>query len=986
MMQPAPDRPSPAEPDDEGESFAIVGLGASAGGLAALEEFFRALPTDGSDLSMCFVVVQHLDPDHESMLLEILRDYTRLTVSWAEDGTAVEPGHVYVMPRNSEMAILAGRLRLAEPQAQRGLRLPIDHFFRSLATDAGERAVGVVLSGTGSDGTIGVGAIKGEGGIVIAQQPETAGYDGMPRSVISNGLADYVLAPRDMPTQLLDYARRAFSPARATQSEPETYDLLPRIILVLRDQTGHDFSHYKPNTVRRRIERRMALMRIERMGDYLALLARDPIETETLFRELLIGVTAFFRDKEAFEALQERVIRPLVASKRSGETIRVWVAGCSTGEEAYSIAILLHEAVAETKRRIPVQIFATDIDLEAIERARAGTYPDNIRVDVSDERLDRYFVASDSGFRIADQVRDSLVFAKQDLTRDPPFSKVDLISCRNLLIYLDTPMQRRLIPLFHYALNPGGHLFLGTSETIGDAHGAFSAVDRKWKIYERKSELVTRPAPTPLVVPPFDERVGRRGLGGATRPRTRDRLRDVAERALLDRHSPAAVVINAEGEVLYIHGHTGKYLEPATGEATSNLLKLAREGLRFELAAGMRKALAGREVVRHDRLRVPSNGSVSTVNLVIEPLARPDEAKGMLLVLFEDVASEHDASDADGHVVPDDAQQRIADLDRELSAKEDFLRATVEELETSNEELKSTNEELQSSNEELQSTIEELETSKEELQSVNEELVTVNSELQQKIEQLSQANNDMNNLLAGTGVGTLFVDHQLRIQRFTPAVTDIIKVIGSDVGRPLGDIALRLKGDHDLVELAKGVLATLVSTQAEVEVEDGRAYIMRVQPYRTLENVIEGAVISFVDVTEQRDLRLKLQHLAVLADEARNLAENVVNAVRDPILVLDGRLTIVSANEAFYTSFGLSSGSVIGESLDAIEGGPWADSDLRNLLLEILPTKGEVEEFAVTYETAQGRRTVRLSTHEVAQGDDPQRRLILLVADVSSEE
>lgn len=986
MVQSADSDASHLEPDGERRPVTIVAIGASAGGLAALEEFFKALPADAAAGDIGFVVVQHLDPDHESLLLELVTNYTGLEVVWAEDGMPVLPGRAYLMPRDTQMELAGGLLRLQTPEAPRGRRLPIDHFFASLATDAAERAVVVILSGTGTDGTLGAREIKQAGGVVIAQLPASAGYDGMPRSVISAGLADYVLEPRDMPEQIFHYAGYAARLVDEPGIAPETKDALSRVVVAMRDRTGHDFSHYKPNTIRRRVERRMSLIRVGSMGDYVTVLERDPAELDTLFHELLIGVTSFFRDKEAFASLEERVIRPLVESKSSGDPIRVWVPGCSTGEEAYSIAILLNEAVAETKRRIPVQVFATDIDVRAIDRARAGVYRSGIIAEVSPERLDRYFVALGDGYRISEPVRDTLVFATQDVTSDPPFSRLDLISCRNLLIYMDGTLQKRLNSLFHYALNPDGYLFLGSSETIGDAHGAFDAIDRKWKIYRSSRDRTGRPTHMPLTPLLHDgSRVTPVESAEGVAPRRRDRLRDATERAVLDRYSPPAVTINTEGDVLFIHGRTGRYLEPASGEATTNLLKMAREGVRLEIATGVRKVLATGEIVRYDNLKVRSNGTVSTVNLIIEPLQGPDDAKGAMLVLFEETSSEHVTQAPEAPVAPDNAQQRIADLDRELSEKEEFLRATVEELETANEELKSTNEELQSSNEELQSTIEELETSKEELQSVNEELVTVNSEHQQKIDQLSQANNDMNNLLAGTGIGTLFVDHQLRIQRFTPAVTDIINLIQSDVGRPFGDIALKLKDNPDLLGLTRQVLATLVSAELEVEVEDGRAFVVRIQPYRTLQNVIEGAVISFVDMSTQRDMRLELQRLARVAEESREYAQNVVDSVRDPLLVLDGSLTVVSANTAFYSAFarGLDErepNGIVGKPLTAIGGGPWADPSVAELLTKVLPTAGEIDDISVSYESPEGTHTVKLSARELVQREDPQRRLILLTA------
>jgi len=966
---------SAAKPRD----FPIVGIGASAGGLAAIEEFLVAMPAVDT-LGMALVLVQHLDPDHKSLLLDLVKRYTHIEVAWAEDGTEVRPGCAYVMPRNKDMALVNGRLTLVEPEAPRGLRLPIDYFFRSLAADQHERAVCIVLSGTGSDGTLGLRAIKGEGGMAIAQSPESAGYDGMPRSAIGTGLVDYVLTPAEMPEQLLGYVSRAFGreprPARAAASGRP--DQLLEVLHLLRDRSGHDFTHYKTNTLRRRVERRMAVTRIERMEDYLALLRRDGLEAETLFRELLIGVTNFFRDAPAFEALAAEALSPLVAASRPGDPVRVWVPGCSTGEEAYSIAMLLQEQTHAAKRNVPIQVFATDIDAEAIERARAGVYPGSIGADVSPERLARFFVQDGDTYRVAKSVRDCLVFAKQDVTRDPPFSRVDLISCRNLLIYMDGDLQQRLMPLFHYALNPDGYLFLGNSETVGDAADLFAAVDKKWKLYKRRGAVTPRERLLASSMPLPEAAVGRRAA--LVEQPQHLRVRDLAERALLERHAPACAVISADGDVLYIHGRTGRYLEPPAGEPSGSIHKMAREGLRLELSAGVRRVLAQKEAVRYERLRVRTNGDTSLVTMTIEPMTGPDTVKGVLMVLFEDAPATGDVEHATSTESIGDREQRIADLDRELSAKEEYLRTTVEELETSNEELKSTNEEMQSTNEELQSTNEELETSREELQSINEELVTVNSELQQNIEQLSRANNDMNNMLAGTGIGTLFVDQQLRIKRYTPLVTAILNLIPTDVGRPLSDINPRLTGQTDVVGAATAVLDTLATTETLVQASDERVFVMRAQPYRTVDNVIEGAVLTFADVTEQHRMQARLDELARAAAEAGDFAQSVLDTVREPQLVLDGDLAVVTANKAFLATFAQTPDAVLGRPLHEIDGGAWREPGLLELLLEVLPETRKLGDYELRLdEGALGPCTATLNALELVRAPGKPRLILLTV-------
>ncbi len=861
------------KPDQEAGGFPIVGIGASAGGLAAFEAFFSGMPPD-SDPGMAFVLVQHLAPDHKSILTDLIRRYTRMKVFEVEDGMAVRSNCAYIIPPNRDMAFLNGTLQLLEPSAPRGQRMPIDFFFRSLAHDQRERAIGVVLSGTGSDGTLGVRAIKGEGGMVMAQNPASTEYDGMPRSAIATGLVDYEMPPAEMPAQLVAYVAHAFGkPPRPVVPATKTESATKKIFVLLRAQTGHDFSQYKPSTIHRRIERRMAVHQIETMDGYVRFMQRTPEEVDALFRDMLIGVTNFFRDPEAFEALEAQVVPKLFAGKRPDAAIRVWVAGCSTGEEAYSLAILLAERQEFLKQSFKVQVFATDIDGHAIAVARAGVYPASIAADLSPERLSRFFAAEpgDGAYRIHKSIRDMLVFSEQNVIRDPPFSKLDLISCRNLLIYLGGDLQKKLVPLFHYALNPGGFLFLGTSETVGEFQDLFASLDRKLKFYQRKEDLfgahrvgLGRFLPSmgtmDSALPPAAEKAA----AGRKLP-----LRELTEQALLQEVVQAGALVNAQGDVLYFHGRTGMYLEPASGEnRPNNILKMAREGLRRDLTTALHKASGTREAVRCPGLRVKTNGDTTAVNLLVRPVATG--AVGLTdlplyLVVLEQTAPFQSAQAPapkaiEGDSAPDaDADTRIVALKQELRAKEEYLQTANEELETSNEELKSSNEEMQSVNEELQSTNEELETSKEELQSVNEELATVNAELQTKVADLSRANNDMNNLLSGTGIAIVFVDHQLRILRFTPAATKIINLIQSDIGRPVSHIVSNLPGYGRLKADTQAVLDTLIPKEADVQTADGRWYTMRIHPYRTMDNVIEGAVLTFVEVTAARKLQADLR-------------------------------------------------------------------------------------------------------------------------------
>ena len=849
--------------------FPVVGIGASAGGLAAFEEFFSGMPAD-KDPGMAFILVQHLAPDHKSMLTELIGRYTRMHVYEVEDGMVVQPNCAYIIPPNRDMAFMNGSLQLREPAAPRGQRTPIDSFFRSLAQALHERAICIVLSGTGSDGTMGVRAIKGEGGMVMVQSLASTEYDGMPRSALDTGLVDFELPPAQMPPQLIAYVARAFGdpshPDAPGVSMPE--NALQKIFLLLRNHTTHDFSQYKLSTIKRRIERRMAVQQVASTEEYVRFLQQTPPEVLALFRDLLIGVTSFFRDPAAFKVLEDQVLPRLFAEKHAGATIRVWCPGCSTGEEAYSLAILLAERQEAMKLSYKIQIFATDIDSQSIASARAGFYPETIAADVTQERLARFFSPEPGGrsYRIHKVIRDLLVFSEQDVIKDPPFSRLDLISCRNLLIYMNGDLQRKIIPLFHYALRPGGYLFLGTSENVAEFGDIFSVLDRKQKVFQRKERFhgsyyaqPDRSLPPAMVARSSTAPGDTRGPGLTKLP-----WREITEQALLHQTAPAAALVNTQGTILYLHGRTGLYLEPAQGETgVFNILKMAREGLRRDLTSALQKAFTGHEVVRSHAIRVKTNGDYTSVDLTVHPVggtlpatgAAGDIAPEMLLFLvtlgpaISDPAHLPDPGEAAGTHDATAASSRLSALEQELRAKEEYLQTTIEELETTNEELKSSNEEMQSVNEELQSTNEELETSKEELQSVNEELATVNAELQTKVVDLSRANNDMNNLLAGTGIGTVFVDHDLHILRFTPAATRIINLIQSDVGRPVGHLVSNLTEYDALSTDIREVLTTLIPKEVEVHTKAGAWYTMRIQPYRTLENVIEGAVITFVDIS-----------------------------------------------------------------------------------------------------------------------------------------
>jgi len=897
-------------PDALGAVFPIVGIGASAGGLAALELFFTHMP-DESGMNIAFVLVQHLSPDYKSILCDLLKQYTKLPVCEIRDGMTVAPRCIHVAPPNKDLTIRQGRLYLKEPGQPRVSRLPIDIFFRSLAREQKKRSICIILSGSGTDGTLGLKAIKGEGGMVMVQDPDSAQYKNMPRTAIATDMVDYVLSPEEMPEQLIAYVRYTLKkgPRPTEFSAPQNGKLLYKILSLLHAQTGHDFSGYKKSTISRRIERRLAVNQIEHPGDYLRYLHQNTHEIEFLFRELLVGVTGFFRDPEAFDALREKVIPSLFTERTPGDPVRVWVPGCSTGEEAYSLAIIFKEYLEELKQPFKVQIFATDIDSRAIDRSRQGIYPASIASDVTPERLKHFFTRDTDGnsYKIKQSIRDMLVFSEHNVTSDPPFSRLDLISCRNLLIFMDGDQQKKVLHLFHYALNPHSFLFLGTSETTGELVDYYAAVDRKWKLYTNKETVTFHPAKKFY---PLFKTAPQNIVTAKSKAHSANSMREVVEKMLLQHYTPACAAINRRGEILYIHGRTGKYLEPAQGEISLNITNMAREGLKLELTTAIRKAVADKKTVSYRGLRVKGNGVITTVNLTVSPVPEGSSPfTDLFMVVFDEVMlpegdqrkEEFAASVAEAAATNEtsDMDERIIDLERELRHKEEYLQTVIEELETSNEELQSTNEEFQSANEEL-------ETSKEEMQSLNEELITVNTELQKKIEELYRNNNDINNMLAGTGMGTIFVDHQLRIQRFTPPATQVINLIQSDLGRPVNHIVSNLLNYDRLEQDVQTVLNTLVPKEVEVKTKNDVWYLVRILPYRTMDNVIEGVVINFIDITELKRMQ-EMSRLAV-----------VVRDSNDAVTMQDLEGKILAWNPGAEKLYGWSESEALGMNISEI--------------------------------------------------------------------
>ena len=831
--------------------FPVVGIGASAGGLRAFTEFFDAMPPDQG---MAFVLIQHLPPESETMLPDIIARHTRMPVQQATHGLPVEADHVYVIRPGHTLTIQNGLLQLGEPVERRGHRRPVDDFFRSLAAEQKEKAIIIVMSGMGSNGSAGAQAVKAAGGICIAQDPDSAEFQSMPRSLIDSGYADQVLPPDKMPAALVGYVHHPYiagtfpgaaSVEIALQRERPSFN---EILAILRTQTGRDFRGYKRPTLLRRMQRRMGLAQLTLLSEYAAWLRKTPSEVTALGDDLTINVTGFFRDNEAWEALREQVIRPLVNIRENRGSIRAWAAGCSSGEEAYTLAMLLAEEAEAARKQFDIKIFATDTAEKPLALARAGIYPGGIEGDLDAKRIDRFFDKDDHSLRVKKSLREMVVFAPQNLLTDPPFSRLDVVTCRNLLIYLEPDTQRRVISLLHFSLREGGVLFLGNSETVGSTDELFTTVDKKWRIFRRIAgtrHSYVQSAPEGAIsvggtIPELATALPRSALGM------------VVQRTLIERYSPPAVVIDRDGRIIYFQGETDRFIAHPTGEPTQNLIDLVREALRTPTRAALRQALnESRSVTLVDR----SLQGRAPVHITVSPMRDPHAGTfEYLLVTFEQERERPEAARGNG---ADKRETSAADghgeleLERELRSVREALQSTIEELESSNEELKASNEEVTSINEELQSTNEELETSKEELQSLNEELTTVNSQLQAKIEELESTSNDLSNLLSSTNIAVVFLDTSLRVRRFTPAMRDLLELIPSDVGRPVEHLAQKFTGGH-LVQDAQAVLDTLVPLEAEICSNSGRFYIRRILPYRTTDNRIAGVVVTFFDISERK--------------------------------------------------------------------------------------------------------------------------------------
>jgi two-component system CheB/CheR fusion protein len=894
------------------EHIPVVGVGASAGGLEAFKNLFEAMPVDSG---MAFVLIQHLDPTHESMMVDLLSRHTKMTVVQVEDRMPVKENHVFMIPPAHDLAIHNGELYLTTPAQRRGFRMPIDFFFRSLAEDQREQAICIILSGTGSDGTLGLKAIKSYGGMVMAQSPNTAQYDGMPVSAISTGAVDYVLPVDEMPNALVKYIRHSYVRGRfgTEQNSDECSRDLSNVLAILHAQLGHNFHHYKKNTLARRVQRRMSLKQYEHMGDYAIFLRDSSEEIKELFKDMLIGVTGFFRDSDAWQELEDKFIAPLVAKNQAKDPLRIWIPGCSSGEEAYTMAILFLENFKKQNKRANFQIFATDIDTTALEHARLGRYPESIASDLTAGRRQEFFTKEDGFYRVSTLLRDNIVFSEQNLISDPPFSRLDLISCRNLLIYLEADVQIRVMELFHFALREGGYMLLGNSETIGQHYDLFDTVSQKWRLFKRIDSIRPRRASFPILPSRRQDMLIEPSLDQHKRP---VRLAELVNQFLLNQYAPTSVLINRKHEILYHFGNTVNYLRYPTGEPSNDLYVLAREGLITRLRGAIHKAIKDGEAIEVGGVRVKRKGEYCQVKFSVHPLHQYDGGDGLFIIAFED---EVKSTGRAGEVLTASVDEPLVkQLEYELSATKEDLQNTIEELETSNEELKASNEEVMSMNEELQSSNEELETSKEELQSLNEELSTVNSELQDKVGILETTNNDLTNLINSTSVAAIFLNTKYHINFFSPPAKKLFNLIATDIGRSLDDITPKFT-DMDLYSDAEAVLDTLRISEKEVQTEDGSWYSRKILPYRTYDNRIEGVVLTFEEITKLKKSQMSVEaQVAFKTEELRQknaLLLNTFSSFHVMTVQLDRSYRIIAANELFVVTHGLQGSNVIGSNL-----------------------------------------------------------------------
>lgn len=970
-----------AEPEPESgisereDRVPVIGIGASAGGLEALSHLFEGMP---ADTGAAFVVVQHLAPTKESAMPELLGRHTRMPVFQVSDDMEIQPNTVYVIPPEKNMSVRNGRLQLLDVARSSTIRHPIDFFFKSLAVDLGRSAICIVLSGTGTDGTGGAQVIKAELGLVIAQDPHEAKYDGMPRGVIDAGLADHILPVAEIPEQAVKYLEHVPQVTIVHDGPVELEGLLPKIVTLIRESTGNDFSAYKESTLLRRIARRMAIHHISDAAQYVRFLQEDTKECTTLFKELLINVTSFFRDKESFEALKS-VLKGTLEHKPRQEEIRAWVIGCSTGEEAYSMAIIVREILDELGKDNKVQIFATDLDNDAVDIARRGIYRKNIADDITPERLERFFTPLDDAYLVNANIREMLIFANHNLTKEPPFLRVDLVSVRNLLIYLKGDLQKRLMPLFHYSLREDGILFLSPSETIGEFTSLFVEVERKWRIYQSKPAHGAGTG-----IPPFLQLPPVRGAkpDESQEPESKT-VFQAADGIVLSDYAPPYVVVDGADNVIYFRGGASKFLQLPDGKATMNVFELARRGLASHVDLALRSARRQKTEAHRENITLADSPDEPAFDILVRPVAVQDQAAECFMVIFressrKEIPAVETAENTDGKPrkrgKSSEKDRHISELEYELKRSRENLQASMEEMETSNEELKSANEELLSSNEELQSTNEELETSREELRSLNEELGGLNAENQERIEQLHRARDEMRNLLDTIDVATIFLDLDMNIRSSTPALNRLFRIRKSDVGRPLSEISTSLEHDT-LSEDIRSVLHSLVKVEKEVRTKDNQWYFMRIVPYRSRENEVRGILITFIDIDERRILEAALRY-----------AQNIIDTVREPLLVLDEDLSVISASRSFYSLFQVAAEETVGKPIYHLGNKQWDIPRLRALLEEIVPQNNYFNNYPVEHDfPIIGRRRMLLNArrlyHELGN-----QRVLLAIEDVTGRQ
>ncbi len=978
-------RQEAAEPGQiEAGPSLVVGIGASAGGYEALTQFFPELPPD---TGMAFVVVQHLDPQHESLLPELLGKLTKMPVSQVENRTEVQANQVFVIPPNALMTISGNRLHLTARSKERKPQMSIDHFFRSLAESHDGKSIGIVLSGSSSDGALGIEAIKHAGGITFAQEEKSSRYHFMPKSAIATRCVDFVLPPEGIARELAQLARHPYLlPYHpATPVKPPAKDKnLWQILTLLNKASGVDLTHYKHSTIWRRIMRRMALNKITKPGDYIRYLQEHPGEVNNLYQDVLIKVTGFFRDPKAFEALKTEIF-PLIQRQKSPEVpVRIWVPGCSTGEEAYSLAMSWLEYLGDQAAATPIQVFATDVSSTVIDKARNGLYPENIAEDVSPERLSRFFVKTNGSLQVSKTVRDLCIFAQQNLIQDPPFSKLDLISCRNVLIYLEPVLQKRVLQIFHFALKPAGFLMMGASETIGQSPELFSLVNQKYKIYRRKPHF----GQLPLTL-------GRKGLGegreaaaklpGAEGVWSRKDLYTEVDSLVLNRFAPPGVLVNEEMEILQFRGETGSYLKPAPGEASFDLMKMVRKSLLMELHSAIKEARRLNEPVTRQNLQVRYDGRLHQVNVQVIPLRPKPAQERFFLVLFEEPPgaalppAEAEVPALTGGEGAGPKDRLIRELRQELAATKEYIRSVVEDLGGSNEELRAANEEILSTNEEFQSVNEELETAKEELQSANEELSTLNDELQDRNAELGQVNSDLNNFITSTNLPTVRLDRDLKIRSFTPRAQEILNLIPADLGRPIGGIKLKIE-IPDLEMQTLNVIHSLNAWVQEVRDLEGRWYSLRIKPYRTVEDKIEGAVLILIDIDEQK-------RTAREVEESRDFIQAIFQTMRESLLVLDRSLRVRLANQIFYQTFKVLPEETHNHFIYELGNHQWDIPDLRRLLEEVLPRKTSLRNYRVEHKfPGIGERVMLLNAKRIQQETPAEEQILLTIEDVTAQD